>query len=375
MSHEDQGMSTTQRSGVTIAGLDGLRAIAVVVVFLSHLPIAITWLETQSWFGQFRSAGFLGVNMFFVLSGFLITYKLLTTRDANGRLALRRFYVRRTARIMPAVIFFLVVHFIYAVIFDFPPFGRITDEFIMVSATIFQFANYAILSNTDLLEENGALWSLSVEGHFYIVWPFIIFLLFRVIKKVSLAVTLLVAMVPFLYFWPAWIFHNNGYLSAYLRTDARIVSLVMGALGAVLWLKTNYLSPLFLRVLALPAVIAMLIIYSIANGGKPFIWDGGMAVFDISTLIVILALAHGAFPFVDILALPSMRWLGKISYGLYIWQIPVLTVLNRHASQWHQIVLCIIAVAVTVALGAVSFYLVERPVRQSRFVHNMDLSP
>ena len=359
--------TSTQRDG-TIAGLDGIRAIAVVVVFLSHLPIAITWLETQSWFHQFRIAGFLGVNMFFVLSGFLITYKLLTTRHPNGRLALRRFYVSRTARIMPAVIVFLVVHFVYAVFFDFPPFGRISDEFIMVAATVFQFANYAVLSNTDLLEENGALWSLSVEGHFYIVWPFIVFLLFRVIKKISVAVAVLTAMVPLLYMWLAWIFHNNGYLSAYLRTDARIVSLVVGALGAVLWLKTTYLSPVFLRMLALPAVLVMVVIHSIADGWDPFVWDGGMALFDVSTMIVVVALAHGVFPLVGVLTLPSLSWIGKVSYGLYIWQIPVLTVLNRHASHWPQIVLFVAAVVATLILGAMSYYLVEQPLRRSRVV-------
>ena len=362
-------MSTTStQRATTIAGLDGIRAIAVVVVFLSHLPIAITWLETQSWFNQFRIAGFLGVNMFFVLSGFLITYKLLSTRHTDGRLALRRFYVSRTARIMPAVIVFLIVHFVYAVLFDFPPFGRISDEFIMVAATIFQFANYAVLSNTDLLEENGALWSLSVEGHFYIVWPFIVFLLFRVIKKISVAVAVLTAMVPLLYMWLAWIFHNNGYLSAYLRTDARIVSLVVGALGAALWMKTTYLSPIFLRMLALPAVLVMIVIHSIADGWEPFIWDGGMALFDVSTMIVVVALAHGVFPALALLTHASMQWIGKISYGLYIWQIPVLTVLDRHASQWPQIVLFIASVAATLILGSMSYYLVEQPLRRSRVV-------
>jgi peptidoglycan/LPS O-acetylase OafA/YrhL len=365
--------TNTQHAG-TIQGLDGIRAIAVVVVFLSHLPIAVTWLETQTWFNQFRIAGFLGVNMFFVLSGFLITYTLLNTRHRDGRLALRRFYVSRTARIMPAVIVFLVVHFVYALFLDFPPFGRISDEFIMMSATIFQFANYAVLSNTELLEENGALWSLSVEGHFYIVWPFIMFLLFRVVKKVSIAAAVLTAMVPLLYMWLAWIFHNNGYLSAYLRTDARIVSLVVGALGAVLWMKTSYISPLTLRMLSLPAVVAMVIVHSIADGWKPFIWDGGMALFDIATLVVILALAHGVFPVLALLTHASMQWIGKISYGLYIWQIPVLTLLNRHATEWNQLVICLLAVGITVGLGAVSYYAVEQPCRQSRLVQKLSTS-
>jgi peptidoglycan/LPS O-acetylase OafA/YrhL len=360
--------SNTAQRDSPITGLDGIRAIAVAVVFLSHLPIAITWLDQQTWFNQFRTAGFLGVNMFFVLSGFLITYKLLITRHGDGRLALRRFYISRTVRIMPAVIVFLVAHFIYAIAFDFPPFGNMSEEFLMVAATIFQFANYAILSNTDLLEENGALWSLSVEGHFYVVWPFIMFLLFRVIKKITLSVVLLTALVPILYFWLAWIFHHNGYLSAYLRTDARIVSLVVGALGAVLWLKTSYLSPLTLRMLSLPAVLAMVVIHSIADGWKPFVWDGGMALFDISTMIVVLALAYGVFPIVGILTLSPMVWLGKISYGLYIWQIPVLTILNRHAGEWNQILLLLLAVASTLALGALSYYWVEQPARRSRFI-------
>lgn len=356
------------RPDTTIAGLDGIRAIAVIVVFLSHLPIAITWLETQTWFNQFRIAGFLGVNMFFVLSGFLITYKLLSTQHADGRLALRRFYVSRTARIMPAVIVFLIVHLIYAVFFDFPPFGRASDEFIMIAATIFQFANYAVLSNTELLEENGALWSLSVEGHFYILWPFVMFLLFRVLKKLSVAVAVLMAMVPLLYMWLAWIFHNNGYLSAYLRTDARIVSLVVGALGAVLWMKTTYLSPLFLRMLSLPAVLAMVVIHSVADGWEPFVWDGGMAIFDIATMIVLLGLAQGVFPMVNALTHTAMAWVGKISYGLYIWQIPVLTLLNRHAEQLHQSFTFVAATALTIALGALSYYWVEQPVRRSRYV-------
>jgi peptidoglycan/LPS O-acetylase OafA/YrhL len=362
--------AATSRDGI-IAGLDGVRAIAVVVVFLSHLPIAITWLEDQSWFAQFRIAGFLGVNMFFVLSGFLITYKLITTRHNDGRLALRRFYVSRTARIMPAVLVFLAVHFVYAIFFDFPPFGRVSDEVIMVAATIFQFANYAILSDTSLLEENGALWSLSVEGHFYIVWPFIVFLLFRVVKKISVAVSVLAALVPLLYFWLAWIFHNNGYLSAYLRTDARIVSLVVGALGAVLWMKTSYLSPLTLRMLALPAALVMVVIHSIADGWEPFVWDGGMAMFDVATMIVVLALAHGVFPAVKMLTSVAMEWIGKISYGLYIWQIPVLTLLDRHAGQWHQVILFVLAVAITVALGALSYYLVEQPVRRSMLIKRL----
>ena len=361
-------MTATRTNAGTIAGLDGMRAIAVTVVFASHFSIGLPWLDEQNWYGQFRRAGFLGVNMFFVLSGFLITYKLLETRHADGSLALRRFYVSRTARIFPAVLVFLVAHFIYAALSDYPPFGRMRDEVIMVVSTIFQFANYAILSDTNLLEENGALWSLSVEGHFYILWPLFVFVLFRVIKKISVSTALLIAMVPALYLWLAWIFNTRGYLSAYLRTDARIVSLVVGALGAAMWLKTKYVSPMFIRLLALPALVTMAGVYSIADGWEPFIWDGGMALFDIATLIVIVSLAMGVFPASAVLTHPSMKWIGKISYGLYIWQIPVLTLLHRHAPDISSPVTAILAIALTVACGALSYYFIEQPVRRSQWV-------
>lgn len=354
-----------------IAGLDGVRALAVVVVFLSHLPIAITWLDGQSWFTQFRTAGFLGVNIFFVLSGFLITHRLLETRRPDGRFAVRRFTVTRFARIMPAVTVFLVVHAVYAVLWDYPPFGRARDEVIMVVSTIFQFANYAILSNTELLEENGALWSLSVEGHFYIVWPAVMWLLFRVMRGGRMAVGVLLAMVPLLYGWTAWIFADRGYLSAYLRTDARIASLVVGAAAALVWSRTPWLSPIFLRMLSVPALVTMVAIHSVADGWEPFIWDGGMALFDVSTAVVILAMASGCFPLVGLFTLRGVEWVGRISYGLYIWQIPVLTLLGRHAGTWNQAVMLVVAVGATVVLGALSFHLVEEPVRRSGWVRRL----
>lgn len=85
-------------------------------------------------------------------------------------------------------------------------------------------------------------------------------------------------------------------------------------------------------------------------------------------MIVVLALAHGVFPAVKLLTHTFVQWIGKISYGLYIWQIPVLTLLNRHAEEWHQLVLFIGAVGFTVAFGACSFYFVEQPIRRADFV-------
>jgi peptidoglycan/LPS O-acetylase OafA/YrhL len=347
-----------------INGLDGLRAIAVTLVFLSHLTIALQALSNERWFRAFPRAGFLGVNMFFVLSGFLIMYRLLGAPNPNGTLRLRQFYISRTVRILPAVIVFLVAHFIYAIIFDFPPYGRVGDEIIMFFSTIFQFANYAILSNLELLDDNGALWSLSVEGHFYIVWPLVTYVLFRVLKRPAVSVSLLAALVLGLYLWQERVFVNEGYFSAYLRTDSRIASITIGALGAAIWMKTTWIAPQMLKLLSLPAVACMVFLYAHADGWNKFTWSGGMALFDLCMLIVVLALATKTFPATEVLTNAPIEWVGKISYGLYIWQIPVLTLLHRHGDSlgdWNQLYLAIIF---TVALGAGSYYLVEQPTRR-----------
>lgn len=135
-----------------------------------------------------------------------------------------------------------------------------------------------------------------------------------------------------------------------------------------MWLKTDYLSSSFIRLLALPALIIMTGIYAVADGWDPFIWDGGMAMFDIATLIVIVSLAMGAFPPLPVLTHSWMEWIGKISYGLYIWQIPVLALLNRHAPDIPRVITAILAVVLTVACGALSYYMVEQPVRRSQWV-------
>ena len=123
--------------------------------------------------------------------------------------------------------------------------------------------------------------------------------------------------------------------------------------------------------LALPSLALMAIIHSIADGWEPFIWDGGMALFDIATVIVILSLAMGVFPVTALFTHDGMAWIGKISYGLYIWQIPVLTLLHRHAPTWNTLVVTTLGVICTILCGALSYYYIEQPIRRSRFVSQL----
>lgn len=351
-----------------IRGLDGIRALAVSVVFLSHLPIALHRLGDGGWFQNFPHAGFLGVNLFFVMSGFLITHRILDSSSDDGRPALRAFWVRRAARILPAVGMFLAVHAVYAVFAGFPPDGSILDEVLMVVSTVFQFANYAILADINNLFDNGALWSLAVEGQFYIVWPFVVWFLSRKVRRGTTVAVILAAVIVLLSRHRAIVFDSFGSYDTYLRTDTRIESLLIGSVGAVAWMRTSLVPARLLGRLTVPALVAMVAIFLNATQWSAFIWHWGMTLFDICALVIVLALATGTCPLRRALEMRPVAWVGMVSYGLYIWQVPVLHVLLRHGESLGDIVQGIIAVAVTVSLAAGSWYLVESPIRHSRLV-------
>lgn len=355
-------------TGTRIEGLDGVRALAVTVVFMSHLPIALQDLGGPGWFQNFPHAGFLGVNLFFVMSGFLITHRLLLTSDDRGRPAFRSFWVHRGARILPAVTVFLVAHGVYAVFAGFPPYGSIFDEFLMAASTLLQFANYAILADIDNLFDNGALWSLAVEGQFYLVWPFVVWGLSRRVRNGTTIVVVLAIVVLVASRHRSDVFDSLGSFDTYLRTDTRIESLVIGAVGAFAWMRTSLLPARLLGWSSVPALAVMVAMFLNATQWSGFIWHWGMTVFDLCALVVVLALATGTSPFARILSLRPVVWVGTISYGLYIWQVPVLHVLLRHGESLGDPVQGVVAVAATTGLAAASWYLVEKPVRRSRQV-------
>lgn len=352
-------------------GFDGFRAVAVTVVLLSHLPIAVGTLDRADWYDLFPNAGFLGVNMFFVLSGFLIAHRLLATTRDDGSLRWRHFWVSRSARIFPALLAFLAAHLVYALALGFPPDGNVGDEVLMIVSSIFQFANYAILADIDNLFDNGALWSLSVEGHFYVIAPFVVWLVARRRASVPTGLAILALSVVLLSWHRRSVFDELGSFSTYLRTDTRIESILIGAVGGIAFMRTKIFNPYVLTALTVPAVLGMVAIYSQATQQSALIWHWGMTVFDLCTLIVVAGLASGSSPLAVALEHRSLVWLGGVSYAVYIWQVPVLQILYRHAESWNDIVTLGTALAVMAVVAVASKRFVEDPVRRSAFVSRL----
>ena len=355
-----------------IEGLDGLRAVAVMTVLVSHIFLAAPGVLQYSIFRTFARGGFLGVNMFFVMSGFLITSRLLQDQESGGQINLRKFYAHRALRIFPAVAVFLAAHYFYAVRNDFPLSRTAANEFAMTKATFLQYANYAVYKNPmTQFVDNVSLWSLSIEGQFYIAVPILVFVLFRKNRNHYWPIGVITLGIGILAIQRGIVYNDLGWFAAYIRTDTRIESLIIGMLGAVLMMKTNVVKPTVLRYASFPAVIVVVVIVLYGRADGSFMWFGGMTLFDIACLIIVLALAQKVFFASSILCWKPIAWVGVISYGLYIWQIPVFRIIERHGETLSNTERLFLAMSVTFLLSAASWYLIERPAMRSQWAQRL----
>ncbi|MBU3704477.1 MAG: acyltransferase, partial [Ilumatobacteraceae bacterium] len=281
-----------------ILGFDGVRALAVLLVFASHIWLGVPELMKYGWYKVFPRGGFLGVNVFFVLSGFLITYRLWAIRAGSRRAGLRSYFAGRFMRIMPLALLFLAAHVVYVALIGYPPDYGLSEEITGIVSTIFQYSNFAIRGNTSVLKDNVAIWSLSIEGQFYFVAPLLVIPLAIAARKTRWAGLVLVAILIPLVLNAGRVFDERGWFDVYIRTDTRISSLVIGVLGAFIWLNVRNALPRVLGVLSLLAVVAAGIIVAKGRADGSFIWKGGMALFDFACLVVILSLAFACCPLV-----------------------------------------------------------------------------
>lgn len=354
-----------------ILGFDGIRALAVLLVFASHIWLGVPELMKYGWYKVFPRGGFLGVNVFFVLSGFLITYRLSTIRAGSRRAGLRSYFAGRFMRIMPLALLFLAAHVVYVALIGYPPDYGLSEEITGIVSTIFQYSNYAILGNTSVLKDNVAIWSLSIEGQFYIVAPLLVIPLAIAARKTRWAGLVLVAILVPLVLNAGRVFDERGWFDVYIRTDTRISSLVIGVLGAFIWLNFRNALPRVLGFLSLLAVVAAGIIVAKGRADGSFIWKGGMALFDFACLVVILSLAFACCPLVRILELRPLKWLGEISYGLYLWQLPVVWMFNRHGLSLDWRLRLILIPVIVVAMSAATYTYFERPLMRSAIARRL----
>ncbi|MFT3863128.1 MAG: acyltransferase family protein [Solirubrobacterales bacterium] len=306
-------------------GIDAMRALAVLAVFGYHA--GLDWVP----------GGFLGVDVFFVISGYLITSLLLREFRGTGSIKLGRFWIRRARRLLPAVGVLIAVAMVVSAIAEPDKIGQIRGDAL---ASLFYFANWHfIFAHTSYFEQFGRpslfthLWSLSVEEQFYLFWPLIFAAGMKLLGRGRLLLGVLIGAAGSVAL--AWILFDPGHDASriYYGTDTHAVGLLAGVALALVWsptelrLPTHHSGPLVGPILDALGVIALgylILSFAHVHDYDLALWHGGYAWLAIATAVLLAALAHPAARLGDIIGRPALLWLGLRSYSFYLWHWPVL---------------------------------------------------
>jgi peptidoglycan/LPS O-acetylase OafA/YrhL len=351
--------------------LDGVRGAAILIVLLGHF--------------KFVTGGFLGVDLFFVLSGFLITTLLLEEWERDGRISLRRFYLRRALRLVPALAALLVVGIAFTHFFRPPEEAAVfRDEVLVVACYI---ANWTNLHNTPL-PVLGHAWSLSLEEQFYIVWPLVLCVLLRTRSRRAVCLCVFAGILAacalrfamYVDYRAAGKPHDGlmrMYLGLDTRADALLTGCLIGAL-AVWGHLPKWRAVRFAVAVAATATAAWVsVLITTQHMGKPLFYQGlfTLVAFGFGSVIVHL-LVNPARVWRWVLESPPLVGLGRISYGLYLVHVPLIFWLadGRVGPAYPATTLGVALACVGAAL--ISFYLIERPFLRlkSRFQHDAGTS-
>jgi peptidoglycan/LPS O-acetylase OafA/YrhL len=342
-----------------VPALDGLRGLALLGVLLFHAAGVLP-------------GGYLGVDLFFVLSGYLITSLLLAEQASTGRIALGAFWARRARRLFPALLSLMPAIALYARFF-----AR-TDELgalrLQALAALAYIANWQAIfqhkSYWELFVAPSPLehtWSLSIEEQFYVVWPLLVALLLRrgssrTLLGVCLGLSVVSMAVMYFLFDPA------NTTRVYLGTDARMGGILLGAALATL-ISPNHefraRTARTLDVLGALALVGLGFAWVKLRGTSPFLYRGGFWLTELGALALIACAVAGEASYVArVLAFRPLIWLGTISYGVYLWHWPVNVFLTSERTHVHGLGLHALRFALTFAIAIASYYLLEQPIRR-----------
>lgn len=349
-------------------GLDGLRALAVFAVIAYHLDLA--WAP----------GGLLGVSLFFVLSGYLITNILMKQWENIGTIDLKDFWIRRARRLLPALFVTLTGVILWAAFFSSERLADFKQE--MLAAVFYTSNWYLIFHQVSYFESFGPpsplghLWSLAVEEQFYLLWPLLLGLGLRCLKQRkwiiggTAAAALASAAAMALIYIP-----GNDPSRVYYGTDTRAFALLVGAVLAMVWPSGRMTADLTGKTrLALEAAGGMgllVVLWMIVktNQYQTFLYQGGLLIFSIAAACTVAALAHPATFLGKLFGWRPLRWLGECSYGIYLWHYPVIVLTSPVVNTGGpDSFLTLKQIVISILLAALSRYLIEEPIRYGRRV-------
>lgn len=344
-----------------LPGLDGIRAIAVIAIIIFHLNPK--WLP----------GGFLGVDTFFVISGYLIAMLLINEYEKTGTINIFQFWIRRMKRLFPPVLFMILIVIQYIIFFDQSLLYQLKKD--VIAALLYISNWWYIFDGLSYFESFEArplehLWSLAIEEQFYLLFPLILILMLNKWSKKNIlllffVVSILSAILMSTLYDPA-----ANVSRIYFGTDTRLQTLLLGVMCAFIWpaFKLKHDAPRILVVIIdflgfIGLIVLMYSIYKLSEHSA-FLFNGGFYVLGIFTLLIIMAAVHPSSIMSRLLGIKPLTVIGKYSYSLYLWHYPVIVLMQKHFVQGQvPIYIHISSVILTIVLAVFSYKLIERPYR------------
>ncbi|NDF82586.1 MAG: acyltransferase, partial [Actinobacteria bacterium] len=377
--------------------LDGVRALAVVAVIVYH--------ANKKWLG----GGFLGVEVFFVISGFLITSLLIAEHEQHGSISLKKFWLRRARRLLPALWVLLVGVAVYCSLFERDALGALRGD--IIAAFFYGFNWFQIWVGTSYFTAFDFvplrhLWSLAVEEQFYFIWPLVMYVAVRLWRRrLPLAGLLFASTAVVIALFTAFTYRSGAvgtiaetpdkYMAflghpvsridfLFLGTFTRSSGLFLGAALAIFWrpwrLDTSpigsrgqLMDAVFLAGLGTLAIAAVVFrdvveLSDAGSGGYDLLFRGGFFVVGLASVAVIAAAVHPTATMTHhLLGNRVMTFIGQRSYGLYLYHWPVFQMYRRFAGQGLTPYEFVLLMLLSLAITELSYRYVEMPVRDGRF--------
>jgi peptidoglycan/LPS O-acetylase OafA/YrhL len=365
-----------------------MRAIAVVAVMVYHANP--DWLP----------GGFLGVEVFFVISGYLITLLLISEKERTSTVDMKQFWIRRARRLLPALFAMMIALTIWTALFERDALGKLRGD---VIAAFFYVSNwYQIWTGAGYTAANDFaplrhLWSLAVEEQFYLIWPLVMFALLRggsrriadISRYLVLAAVAITVVVAMLYhpgpvgtpettpeaYWTIFGRPISKVDALYLSTPTRASGLLLGAAFAMIWRPVAVMrGPLRTkgRLLDGIALIGFVALAAMAwwmyllgpDGADPWLFRGGFFLCGIATLMMVAAVTHERAATSRVLSNPVLLWIGTRSYGLYLYHWPIYQIMRDIAGNHLLVHEFVLAMALTVVITEISYRFLETPIRR-----------
>ncbi len=356
-----------QRGIRYIPAIDGLRAVAVIAVMLYHL--GVSWIP----------GGFLGVDLFFVISGYVITRLLLDSIQRSGGLDLRAFYKSRARRLLPPLVFMIVATTLFIGVWAPDTIKRLLTDTPFALSGMMNW--WLVFEQQDYFESIGRppllqhTWSLAVEAQFYLVWPLILLLVLRQLGRKVIPVAALIIAIGsgIALFLVSLRIDSNSSQSVshvYFGTDTHSIGLFLGAALAVNWIPQNLKVDIAKRAqdvidaIGVFGFLGILACFLFINESNPTLYKIAFPLAGIFGCAIIMSIVHPASRFAPLLQGKAMLWIGERSYAIYLWHWIVFQVtrpsVDLAGASWA---LYALRVLIVFALADISLRWVELPFR------------